>query len=317
MARKRKSPTGVMVTGICGRLGLQLVRGLHRQERVIGIDRREGSMLPSDVIHHDIDIRRRKSRDIFRKARVRAVVHLGIMHDTRQPSTERHSWNVDGFNSILQFIRAYRIPKLVLLSTGAVYGPNPDNPQFISEDTTLMGGARDPELRDLIEVDMLAQSYFWRNPECETVILRPTQIVGTVRNGVMEYARLPRPPMALGFDPLIQLVHEKDVVSALMLALEPGTSGIFNIAGSGQMPLSLVLERLGKEPAHVPSRMLRTLLRVSHRLKAVGFHEAQVDYIMYPCMLDTSRSERKLGFTPRHDIRACIEEARHCIAEDP
>jgi UDP-glucose 4-epimerase len=224
---------------------------------------------------------------------------------------------VDGFNSILQYIRAYRIPKLVLLSTGAVYGPNPDNPQFIPEDYTLMGGARDPELRDLIEVDMLAQSYFWRNPECETVILRPTQIVGTVRNGVMEYARVPRPPMALGFDPMIQLVHEKDVVRAVLMALEPGVSGIFNIAGAGQMPLSRVIRDLGRDPVVVPSSMLRSILKLSHRLKAVGFHEAQVDYIMYPCMLDTTRAARKLGFSPEHDIRACIEEGRHCISEEP
>jgi UDP-glucose 4-epimerase len=315
-ARKKKK-SGVLVTGICGRLGLELVRVLHRKERVIGIDRRKGSMLPSDVVHHHIDIRRRKARDIFRKAKVRAVVHMGVMHDPRQPSAERHSWNVDGFNSILQFIRAYKIPKLVLLSTGAVYGLNPANPQFISEDYTLMGGARDPELRDLIEVDMLAQSYFWRNPECETVILRPTQIVGKVRNGVMEYARMPRAPMAMGFDPMIQLVHEKDVIRAVMLALEPGVSGIFNIASRGQLPLSRVLSTLGKDPINLPSRVLRGALRLSQNLKAVGFTEAQLDYIMYPCMLDTSRAERKLGFKPLHDIHDCIEEARYCITEEP
>jgi len=313
----RKKRDGVLVTGICGRLGLQLVRVLHRTERVIGIDRRKGAMLPCDVVHHHIDIRRRKARDIFRKAHVRAVVHMGVMHDPRQPSAERHSWNVDGFNSILQFIRAYKIPKLVLLSTGAVYGPNPDNPQFISEDYTLMGGARDPELRDLIEVDMLGQSYFWRNPECETVILRPTQIVGTVRNGVMEYARMPRAPMAMGFDPMIQLVHEQDVVRAVMHALQPGVSGIFNIASRGQLPLSRVLHTLGRDPVHIPSRLLRGALRVSQRLKAIGFSEAQLDYIMYPCMLDTSRAERTLGFTPEHDIHDCIQEARHCISEEP
>jgi UDP-glucose 4-epimerase len=116
---------------------------------------------------------------------------------------------------------------------------------------------------------------------------------------------------------MIQLVHEKDVVRALMKALEPGRSGIFNIAGRGQMPLSRVVHALGKEPMRVPSRALRALLRLSHGLKAVGFHEAQVDYIMYPCMLDTERSSRKLGFEPVRDVHACIEEARHCIGEEP
>ena len=316
-ARRQGARAGVLVTGVCGRLGLQLVRSLHRTEKVIGIDTREGSVLPRDVTHHRIDMRRRRSRDIFRRAGVRAVIHLGIMHDPRASAAERHSWNVDAFSSVLEFIRDYHIPKLVLLSTGAVYGPLPDNPQFIAEDHTLKGGARDPQLGDLIEVDMLAQSYFWQNPECETVILRPTHIVGTVRNGVMEYARLERPPMALGYDPLIQLVHEKDVVKAIMLALRPGLAGIFNVAAGGQMPLSRVLRLVGKDPVHVPSGILRTALRLSRGLKAFEFHEAQVDYILFPCMLDTGRASRTLGFEPDHDVFSCIEEVRCAISEEP
>ncbi len=315
--RQAVEAEGVLVTGACGRLGLQLVRRLHRIEKVISIDRRPGTLLPADVVHHDIDIRRRKSRDIFRTSGVRAVVHLGIMHDPRRSSAERHSWNVEVFSSILQYIRTYRIPKLVLMSTAAVYGPHPDNPQFITEDTTLMGGARDPELRDLIEVDMAAQSYFWRNPQCETVILRPTHIVGTVRNGVMEYARIKRPLLAMGFDPMVQLVHELDLVTAIERALAPGVSGIFNVAGPGQLPLTRVVEDLDRSPLRLPSRVLRTVIGLSSQLRAVGLRQAQVDYLMYPCMVDTSRSRRKLGLAGMHDIDACILEARHCIAEEP
>ncbi len=164
---------------------------------------------------------------------------------------------------------------------------------------------------------MLAQSFFWRNPSCQTVILRPVNIVGTVRNGVMEYARIPRPPLALGFDPMLQLVHEVDVVRAIALALEPEASGVFNVSGDGQMSISRILGRLGRTPLCVPTSGLRTVLKLSHALRAGGFHEAQVDYLMYPCMVDTGHARDKLGFVPLHGIESCIEEARHCIEEEP
>jgi UDP-glucose 4-epimerase len=52
----------------------------------------------------------------------------------------------------------------VVLSSANVYGPRPDNPQFLTEEAPLLGSQDFSDIRDLIEVDMLAQSFFWRNP---------------------------------------------------------------------------------------------------------------------------------------------------------
>ena len=46
-----------------------------------------------------------------------------------------------------------------------------------------MAGRQFSEMRDLVKLDMYAQSFVWKHPELETVILRPVNIVGpTVRN---------------------------------------------------------------------------------------------------------------------------------------
>ena len=67
-----------------------------------------------------------------------------------------------------------------------------------------------PEMRDLVEVDMYAQSFMWKHPEIETVILRPVNIVGpTVRNAPSNYLRLERPLTVMGFDPMLQVIHER------------------------------------------------------------------------------------------------------------
>ena len=91
----------VLITGICGRLGRLVTRALHREVAVIGIDRRSFEGRPKDVVHHQVDIRRKKTRDVFRAGAIDALVHLGIMHNPRATDEERRSWNVTGLQHLL------------------------------------------------------------------------------------------------------------------------------------------------------------------------------------------------------------------------
>src|SRR5262249_39783750 len=142
--------TAVVITGICGRLGKRLARTLHRERKVIGVDRRAFPDKPKDVVHEQVDIRRKKLKDVFRGGDVDAVVHLGVMQDPRASASEHHEWNVAGFAKLLEYVAQFKVPKLVVLSSANVYGPQPGNPQFLSEEAPLLGGARFGEIRDLI-----------------------------------------------------------------------------------------------------------------------------------------------------------------------
>src|SRR5262245_66420262 len=73
----------VLVTGACGRLGKRVVRALHRERPVVGVDRRPFPDKPKDVRHEQVDIRRKKLKDIFRSEPNDAVVQLGVMHEPR------------------------------------------------------------------------------------------------------------------------------------------------------------------------------------------------------------------------------------------
>lgn len=292
----------VLVTGICGRLGRRLARRLHRERPVIGIDRREFEGRPKDIAHHRIDIRRKKTQDIFRQGPLAAVVHLGIMHDPRASAAEHHSWNVAGFQKLLEYVAQYDVPKLVVLSSSNVYGPRPDNPQFLPEDAPLLGGAAFSEMRDLVEVDMLAQSFFWKRPETETVILRPAHILGSVRNAPSNYLRLNVIPTLMGFDPMVQVVHQDDVVSAIELALRPGVRGIFNLAGPPPVPLSRLIGLTGRTRLAIPHALAKSAIQRLWRLRATSFPAPELDYIRYVCMVDDRRAREVLGYEPRHDL---------------
>ena len=68
----------VVVTGICGRLGRRVARFLHRERAVVGLDRRPFTDRPKDIEHYQIDLRRKKVKEVFRNRQVSALVHLGV-----------------------------------------------------------------------------------------------------------------------------------------------------------------------------------------------------------------------------------------------
>ncbi len=292
----------ILITGICGRLGRRLARRLHREQPVIGIDRRAFDDRPKDVQHHQFDIRRKKTQDVFRQRELAAVVHLGILHDPRVSQAEHHSWNVAGFQRLLEFVAQYEVPKLVVLSSANVYGPRPDNPQFLSEDAPLLGGAAFSEIRDLIEVDMLAQSFFWKRPQTETVILRPVHILGGVRNAPSNYLRLKAIPTLLGFDPMVQVIHQDDVVSAIVHAMRPGVRGIFNLAGPPPLPLSRLIAHTGRPRLTIPHFLATGVIQSLWRYRVTSFPAPELDHIRYVCMVDDRRAQAEMGYAPAHDI---------------
>ncbi len=194
----------------------------------------------------------------------------------------------------------------MLLSSANVYGPRPDNPQFLTEEAPLLGAGPFSRIRDLVELDMCAQSFFWRLPDVKTVILRPAHILGTVRNAPSNYLRLSVVPTLLGFDPMLQAVHQDDVVRAILLAAAPAARGIYNIAGPPPVPLSRVLELLERPTVAVPHSVARLGVERLFRWRVTSFPAPELDFIRYVCMIDDSRARRDLGYAPAHGLVATL-----------
>src|ERR1041384_6320586 len=292
-------PRKVVVTGISGRLGRIVARRLHHDLdwQIVGLDRRPMSGRPKDIEHHQVDLRSKKARDVFRARRA--------------ARPEWSAGNVAGPPRLLEYCQVYRVPKVVLLSSANVYGPRPDNPQFLTEEAPLLAAQRFPQMRDLVEIDHLVSTFLWRAQQVETVILRPVHIVGPVHNAPSNYLRIPRPPTLLGFDPMVQLVHYQDTADAIVAALAPGRRGIYNIVGPGEVPLSAVLKELGREPVQIPHPVAKPILSLAFRLGISSFPVAELDFIRYICMVDGRRAGADLGSRPRCGLR----ETTHAVDE--
>ncbi|HTT71045.1 MAG TPA: SDR family oxidoreductase [Anaeromyxobacteraceae bacterium] len=300
-------PGLVAVTGISGHLGRALARLLHTETLLVGIDRRPFPERPKDLVHYEVDLRKRKLDEVFRRHPLEAVIHLGLRHDPRTPFSETHSFNILGTHKLFELCVQHGVKKVVVLSSANVYGPAPDNSNFLTEEAPLMAADRYSGVRDLIELDMYAQSFLWKHPEIETVVLRPVHIVGpTIANGPSKFLRLERPITVLGFDPMIQLVHVDDVCRALALALRPGARGVYNVVGPGEVPLSTILRELGRRPIPVPHLVVRALVARAFEARLTDFPPEQVDHLQYLCAVDGSRAVRDLGYAPRRSLRETI-----------
>jgi UDP-glucose 4-epimerase len=298
----------VVITGIAGRLGRVVARALHHDPRFVieGLDRRPFIEKPKDIEHHQVDLRSKKARDVFRAGDVHALIHMGVMHDPRASAAELYSWNVSGTAHLLEYCQAYGVSKVVVLSSANVYGPRPDNPQFLTEDAPLLGAQEFSRIRDLVEVDMLAQSFFWKHPDVETVILRPCHILGRVRNAPSNYLRTDRPVTVMGFDPMLQVIHERDVVEAIVLSLRKRVRGIFNLRGPGELPLTRMIRMLGKRPMPLPGPLISGVTRSLWPSRAVYFPTPELDHLRYLCMVDDTRARKELGFSPRYTMEQTL-----------
>ncbi|WP_257454236.1 SDR family oxidoreductase [Archangium lipolyticum] len=298
----------VVVTGISGNLGRTLAKLLHKHERIIGIDRRPFVGRPKDVEMHQLDLRKKKAEDVFRKNDIRAVIHMGIMHDPRMSEEEHHSFNVVGTTRLLEYCARYRVPKVVVLSSANVYGPSPDNSNFLTEDAPLMAASRFSGVRDLIEVDMLAHGFFWKHPDIQTVILRPVHIVGpTIKNAPSNYLRLRHPWVLAGFDPMVQLIHVEDVARAMVeAALRPEPKGVYNVVGPGEVPLSSIHRELGHGAVPVPHPVARPLLGLLFKYRLANFPPPELDHIQFLCNVDGSRWRKDVSWSPRYSMRETI-----------
>ena len=297
-ARKR-----ILITGIAGNLGRRVAKAMHRGNHVIGVDTRRFSSRPKDVEHHKLDVRRNATEGLFRKRNVHAVIHLGIMHNPRAKLSEHYTLNIYGTQRLLEWCVKYGVKKFIFLSSANIYGPRPESSGYLTEDSPLMASQTFAGIQDLIAVDLLVQSFFWKHPELEVVILRPVHIIGPrIKNAPTNYLRLDPVITLLGFDPLIQLIHADDVVNAMQQTLKPGARGIYNIAGPGVIPLGKLLDRLGRRRIPLPKILAKSMVDSLWKARLTSFPPPELAHIQFNCLVDDARAREDLSYEPQLNL---------------
>jgi UDP-glucose 4-epimerase len=287
----------ILITGVASGLGRLLARRLLENFEVCGVDRVPWEGRPQNVPVHVVDLRKRGFEDVIRSELPSAVVHMGFVRDFKVDVERRHDVNVRGTKKLLDHCAHYGVQRLVVLSSGTVYGALYDNPFYMDEDRVLEASRAYPEIRDIVEVDAVTTAFLWRYPHIRTCVLRPVNVLGHYARSMMsEYLRLDRPPTVMGFDPLMQFIHEQDVVEAIALTLEHGLQGVFNVVGPGQVPLHTAIKETRGRPLSLPEFLFRPAIRALFSAGMVPWPEGAIDFLKFPVTLSGRRFVEATNF---------------------
>jgi UDP-glucose 4-epimerase len=184
------------------------------------------------------------------------------------------------------------------------YGARPDNPSFLTEQKPLRGTPGSDFIADLIDAENQLMKFGQRHPECVTTILRFGNMLGPHVNTFMSrLLACHLSPRLMGYDPLVQFIHERDALRALKTALDEDHPGAFNIVADGVLHLSAVDRIAGQVALPIPHFLSQRLGNFLWTLQACPIPPRLLDYLRYPCVADGQRARNELGFEPRYSTR--------------
>jgi UDP-glucose 4-epimerase len=302
----------VLVTGISSKIANHVAeRLLSHGHEVIGIDRRPWPTAPAGVEMHEVDIRKRAAEDVFRKRRPEAVIHMATVTHLVSKSEDRYRINLGGTRAVFDHCRAYGVGHAIFVGRHTYYGAAPDSPLYHNEEEPPMTVHAFPELSDLVAADLFATTALWRAPEMVTTVLRLCYTLGPTGQGTLAgYLRGPRVPTILGFDPLFQFMHERDVARAVGLALEKRIRGVYNVAGPQPVPLSVAIRETGRKQIAIPEFVFNMMLG---RFGLPKLPRGALTHIKYPVVMDAAAFRAATGFTYEVDEVQAMREFREAF----
>ncbi|HUI26169.1 MAG TPA: SDR family oxidoreductase [Candidatus Kryptonia bacterium] len=302
----------VLVTGIAGGQGQLVARRLNGDYEVIGVDKAQWEGRPREIRFYQLDHRKKRFEDVIRRERPTTIVHLAFIRHFEDDPAIRHEVNVAGTKRLLEFAVNYGVKKLVIFSSSYVYGALPENPFYMDEGYPLNASRTYPEVRDLVEVDTLASVYMWRYPEIAISVLRPVNVLGYyVNSSISRYLGLEYVPTVLGFNPMMQFIHEEDVAEAIARTVGHGLRGVFNVSGPGAVPLKVAIAETGGSAIPLPEFVSRPVVGSLFRWGMYPFPPGAIDFAKYPCTLDGSRFEAATGFKPLFTLEETFASVRN------
>jgi UDP-glucose 4-epimerase len=313
----------ILITGVSRFLGLRLAKRLENDpnvEALVGVDLEEPPIPIKGLEFVRADIRNPMIARVLEATKVDTLVHtnIGSSPAVLGGRSQMKENNVIGTMQLLAAAqRADRMRNVVVKSSAAIYGHRPGEPSVIPEDYA----SREADLvgygKDCAEAEQYVRDFGRRRKDVRLTILRTQNVVGpTVRTSMTNYLSLPVIPMALGFDPRLQLLHEEDAVEALSLAVMKDVSGIFNISSEGVVYLSQAVRILGKPPAPLLLPAAQTTAGLLRRFGLIDFPTDQLALILFGRVVSIERAREKLGFEPKYDTLGALRDFKEFRLED-
>lgn len=304
----------IAVTGTSAFFGRDLLVALQGDpavERVIALDSKAPVFEGTKVVWEKTDLLQPRSgermADVFREQTVDVVIHTAFMARPVHRGGWAHELEAIGTRHVLAAVEATNVRKLLLRSSTLVYGADALHPNYIRETAPLNGGERSRFIADKVEVEMQTARFAQKQPNRIVTLLRFAPLLGPTADTLATmYLTRPVCPTLMGFDPLVQLLHEEDAIGSVLACVHQDIRGAINIGAPSVLRLSQAVVLAGKRALPLPSILLRPMSEALWSVQVGHFPPGLVDFLKYLCVADLRRMQTELTYKPRYDVRQAV-----------
>lgn len=292
--------TRILITGAAGMVGQGLLDELSGHD-VFATDLRAPDHMPESATYLHMDVTTDEPDKVIARVKPDVIVHLASIV-TPPPKAGRalaYAVDVEGTRKVLNAAIATGVRRLVVTSSGAVYGYHKDNPIPLRESDPLRGNPEFPYSDHKRQVEEMLQDARQQVPDLEQVVLRVGTVLGQgTENQITALFHKPRLLVVSGSDSPFVFIWTRDLARILRRAATDGPTGIFNVAGDGVLTAADLSKTLAKPILRLPAWALRAGLTVARPLGLSRYGPEQVRFLQYRPVLDNTALKSVFGYTP-------------------
>ena len=308
----------VAIVGVTGNSGTSLLRALEHEpqvDEIIGIARRVPAQTPPKTRWIAADVRTSDLTAIFRQTD--AVVHLAWSIQPSRDLAALYATNVIGSIRVFRAAAEAGVDALVYASSVGAYSPG-SKEHAVDESWPTHGVPTSFYSRHKAETEGILDGLEQEHPDLRVVRLRPALIFK--KEAAAEQRRLFGGPFLPGFlarprlIPVVpdlerlrfQCVHSYDVGEAYRHALVSDVRGPFNIASGPVLDPKVLSQLFHARRVSVSERAVRVACDLTWRMHLQPTPPGWVDMGFETPLMDTSRAEKELGWSPRYSSKEAL-----------
>ena len=311
----------ILITGVSGYIGGKIAGALAEKDgigKLIGLDVREPAFtMPAlTFVRHDV---RAPMAAVFSEHDVDTVIHAAYVLPPIHDKGLMEEINVGGTRNVLDACRKAGASRILYTSSTTAYGFHPDNGMPLTEESPLRGNDDFTYSKNKKEIEFIFQGFIRENPGIAVTILRPCFVVGPgFANPLATHLKkrlvlCPHPSAPM------QFVHEDDLIRIMDLCLEKEITGVYNVAGEGQLPMEEMVEIMGNRYFPLPAGLMKPVTQIAWALRLhwlTEFPGPALNLMRYPWIASSDKLKRETGFQYRYDTRAAFEDFARSVREN-
>ena len=312
-------PVRYLITGGSGYIGSRLTEILAARddvEEIVALDVRPPASPQAKTTFVRGDVRDAGAiRELLERERPDALIHLAFVLNPIHDEARMYDIDVNGTAAVLRAAAEAGTKQVLVTSSATAYGAFADNPKPIAEDWPVRGQPDFSYARHKAEADRACQLWALERRDRVMSIVRPCIVFGpNVDNYISRtWENSAFFPILDGVDEEFQLVHEDDVVSAIISLLDARAGGAFNVAGDGTMTWGESAELIGLKTRVMSMKTTRRIYAAAWTLHAprVESPPGNLSFIRYPWVVSNEKLKSEIGWQPTATTREVFVETMY------